>query len=194
MAAAALLLMLLGVASAEAPVLAVGSPPAVAHAVVGAGEARLQAAVGGHPAVGHAVIGGGGAEAPLLAVGTNDDDGAQAGALRRQLVDPWPPAAHAVVAVGGCSGGGAPCYSTIRGALEAAPSVVEDERKRYVIQLKAGEYLESVTITRKNVVLLGEGADKTVITASKSNATGYLTNETATISTFDPHPYIRALL
>lgn len=99
--------------------------------------------------------------------------------LRHLLMDggggSWPPAADAVVAQGG---GGR--YITITDALRDAPK----GKRRYVIRVKQGVYNESLNITRKNVVLLGDGIGKTIITGEKSNATGTDMYMTATVSKY----------
>ncbi|KAL6846122.1 hypothetical protein ACP4OV_023570 [Aristida adscensionis] len=65
----------------------------------------------------------------------------------------WPPAAHVVVS----EQEGAGNVMTIGKALEVAPA----DGTRFVILIKAGVYQEYLNITRHNVVLLGEGIDKT---------------------------------
>jgi len=84
----------------------------------------------------------------------------------------WPPRADAVVAKEGGCGNDFACFTTIQQALKAAPDLVPCEKQRYVVLVKSGVYEEPfIKITRKNVMLLGEGADRTVITGSKSNGT-----------------------
>lgn len=96
----------------------------------------------------------------------------------------WPPRADAVVTKEGGCGGGVGCFSTIQGALDAAPKLVPCEKQRYVVLVKSGVYEERfVNVTRKNVMLLGEGAGRTVITGSKSNATRTPMDQSATVRT-----------
>ena len=95
----------------------------------------------------------------------------------------WPPRADAVVAKEGGCGNDFACFTTIQQALKAAPDLVPCEKQRYVVLVKSGVYEEPfIKITRKNVMLLGEGADRTVITGSKSNGTQTLMDQTATVS------------
>ncbi|CAO1943266.1 unnamed protein product [Urochloa humidicola] len=55
---------------------------------------------------------------------------------------------------------------------------------RKVIHVKAGRYEESVSISskQKNVMLMGDGKEKTVIVGHKSAADGYTTYATATVA------------
>ena len=95
----------------------------------------------------------------------------------------WPPRADAVVAKEGGCGNDFACFTTIQQALKAAPDLVPCEKQRYVVLVKSGVYEEPfIKITRKNVMLLGEGADRTVITGSKSNGTQTPMDQTATVS------------
>ncbi|KAL0378276.1 UNVERIFIED_CONTAM: putative pectinesterase/pectinesterase inhibitor 51 [Sesamum radiatum] len=63
-----------------------------------------------------------------------------------------------------CKGGGGCNYKTVQEAVNAAPT----NGKRFVIRIKAGIYEETVRVAleKKNVVLLGDGMGKTVITGS----------------------------
>ena len=95
----------------------------------------------------------------------------------------WPPRADAVVAKEGGCGNDFACFTTIQQALKAAPDLVPCEKQRYVVLVKSGVSEEPfIKITRKNVMLLGEGADRTVITGSKSNGTQTPMDQTATVS------------
>ena len=95
----------------------------------------------------------------------------------------WPPRADAVVAMEGGCGNDFACFTTIQQALKAAPDLVPCEKQRYVVLVKSGVSEEPfIKITRKNVMLLGEGADRTVITGSKSNGTQTPMDQTATVS------------
>ncbi|CAN4123513.1 unnamed protein product [Withania somnifera] len=76
-------------------------------------------------------------------------------------------------------------YTTITEALQAAPN---NSYRRYNIKIKEGIYNEYVFVHKHktNVTFIGEGMDRTIITGSKSNGTGFKTNETATL---DIHGY-----
>lgn len=60
---------------------------------------------------------------------------------------------------------------------------------RKVIYVKAGRYEESVSITskQKNVMLLGDGKGKTVISGHQSVAGGYTTYASATVGAYPSH-------
>lgn len=103
----------------------------------------------------------------------------------------WPPPPHAVVAKnrpGDCRGVvDAHCHGTIGEALkdEAGPRVTGAKAKgraRLVILITAGVYEEQVNITRRNVVLLGEGRGNTIISGNLSNLTGTEMYMTATVN------------
>ncbi|XP_074333112.1 putative pectinesterase/pectinesterase inhibitor 51 [Apium graveolens] len=74
-----------------------------------------------------------------------------------------------------------PCpHQTIQEAVDAAPS----SGKRFVILIKAGIYDESVRVplVKKNMVFLGEGMGKTIITGAKTvGPPGISTYNTATV-------------
>ncbi|KAK3419219.1 hypothetical protein EUGRSUZ_H04944 [Eucalyptus grandis] len=82
-----------------------------------------------------------------------------------------------------CKDGGSGCYATVQAAVDAAPENVGGG-KRFVIHIKEGVYEETVRVPfeKKNVVFLGDGVGKTVITGS-SNAgqPGVSTYNTATV-------------
>jgi pectin methylesterase-like acyl-CoA thioesterase len=118
----------------------------------------------------------------------NDDDHAAILSRLSNVIDPpgsWPPRADAVV-VKRCDGIAAPppCYTSIQAALSAALAPQEDEEveDKYVVHVLASVYDETVNITRRNVMLIGDGVGATVITGNKSNATGIPMNMTATVS------------
>nr|GMD73927.1 probable pectinesterase/pectinesterase inhibitor 21 [Ipomoea batatas]GMD79118.1 probable pectinesterase/pectinesterase inhibitor 21 [Ipomoea batatas] len=71
-------------------------------------------------------------------------------------------------------------YKTIN---EAIPDIPLKSNKTFVIHIKAGVYEENVVITKKmrNVVFLGDGPTKTVISGSRSYVGGYQTSETGTV-------------
>ncbi|XP_057791655.1 probable pectinesterase/pectinesterase inhibitor 51 [Salvia miltiorrhiza] len=92
----------------------------------------------------------------------------------------WPTPGHAAssgnAALGGvpagmapnvtvCGGGGGCDYETVQEAVAAAP---DNSSARFVIWIKAGVYNETVRVAfeKKNVVLLGDGMGKTVITGN----------------------------
>ncbi|KAK7338200.1 hypothetical protein VNO77_18802 [Canavalia gladiata] len=71
-------------------------------------------------------------------------------------------------------------FTTVSAAVAAAP---ENSKKRYVIRIKAGVYRESVEVTKKkiNLMFLGDGSSKTIITASKSAADDITTFASGTV-------------
>lgn len=80
------------------------------------------------------------------------------------------------------------CYRTVQEAVNAAPNATE---QRFVIHIKEGVYEEIVRIPfeKKNVVFLGDGMGKTIITGSLSVAQpGVTTYESATVGKFKPFP------
>ncbi|KAG6435420.1 hypothetical protein SASPL_100293 [Salvia splendens] len=72
-------------------------------------------------------------------------------------------------------------YKTIGAAIAAAPI---NSTKLFIIQIKAGVYKEVVTVPggANNVVLVGEGPTKTVISGSQSFVSGIPTFQTATLA------------
>lgn len=74
-------------------------------------------------------------------------------------------------------------YKTIGEAINQAPL---KSNATFVILVKAGLYKEIVMIPKKcnNLVLLGEGPTKTVISGDKSFKGGYTTYHTSTLSEF----------
>ncbi|MQL85972.1 hypothetical protein Taro_018495, partial [Colocasia esculenta] len=64
-----------------------------------------------------------------------------------------------------CKDGGNGCYHTVQEAVNAAP---DNGRERFVIYIKEGVYDETVRIPfeKTNVVFLGDGMGKTIITGS----------------------------
>lgn len=71
-------------------------------------------------------------------------------------------------------------YKTIGAAIAAAPI---NSTKLFIIQVKAGVYKEVVKVPggANNVVLIGEGPTKTVISGSQSFVSGIPTFQTATL-------------
>ncbi|KAH6808669.1 hypothetical protein C2S51_026452 [Perilla frutescens var. frutescens] len=72
-------------------------------------------------------------------------------------------------------------FKTIAAAVAAAPI---KSTKPYVIQIKAGVYKEIVKVPTgaNNIVLIGEGPTKTIITGAQSFISGVTAFETATLS------------
>jgi len=70
-------------------------------------------------------------------------------------------------------------FRTVGEAVAAAPNSSET---RTVIHVKAGTYEENVEVPpyKKNIALVGEGRDTTVITGSRSAADGWTTFRSAT--------------
>ncbi|TQD81800.1 hypothetical protein C1H46_032643 [Malus baccata] len=93
----------------------------------------------------------------------------------RKLLQSSSPKADIVVAKDGSGN-----YKTINEAISAA-----SKRKgsgRYVIYVKAGSYKENVQIKLNNIMLLGDGIGKTIITGSKSVGGGTTTFNSATVA------------
>ncbi|KAF0917542.1 hypothetical protein E2562_020919 [Oryza meyeriana var. granulata] len=72
-------------------------------------------------------------------------------------------------------------HRKIRDAIKAAP---EHSHRRVVIYIKAGVYVENVKIGRKktNLMLVGDGAGKTVVVGIRSVHDNYTTFHTATLA------------
>lgn len=80
-----------------------------------------------------------------------------------------------------CKDAGSGCYKTVQEAVNAAPS---DGTSRFVIHIKEGVYEEKVRVPfeKKNVVFVGDGMGKTVITGSSNvGQPGMSTYESATV-------------
>lgn len=73
-------------------------------------------------------------------------------------------------------------FRTISEAVAAAKTGT----KRFVIYVKKGVYREYVEIKKsvKNLTLIGDGIDATIVTGSKSNADGFTTFDSATFGEF----------
>ncbi|KAI6691901.1 hypothetical protein NL676_019611 [Syzygium grande] len=85
-----------------------------------------------------------------------------------------------------CKNGGQGCHGTVQDAVNAAPNNGERGR-RFVIHIKEGVYEEivRVPVEKKNVVFVGDGVGKTVITGSLNAAMpGIFTYNTATVGVF----------
>ncbi|CDO99718.1 unnamed protein product [Coffea canephora] len=72
-------------------------------------------------------------------------------------------------------------YKTVQEAVNAAPN---NAQSRYVIYVKAGTYKEKVDIgkNKKNLMLVGDGMDKTIITGSLNVVDGSTTFNSATVA------------
>ncbi|GLJ10795.1 hypothetical protein SUGI_0135320 [Cryptomeria japonica] len=72
-------------------------------------------------------------------------------------------------------------FKTITEAINAAPV---KSNKRYVIKVKKGTYKENVEVgkTKTNILLIGEGMDRTIVTASKNVVDGSTTFNSATFA------------
>ena len=80
-----------------------------------------------------------------------------------------------------CKTGGG-CYKTVQEAVDAAPTNAGD--RKFVIRIREGVYEETVRVPleKKNVVFLGDGMGKTVITGSlNAGQPGISTYNTATV-------------
>jgi len=75
-------------------------------------------------------------------------------------------------------------YTTVKAAVDAAPS---SSSGRYVIYVKSGVYNEQVEIKSKNIMLVGDGIGKTIITGSKSVGGGSTTFRSATVGKYLSH-------
>ena len=68
---------------------------------------------------------------------------------------------------------------------EAVASAPNNSKTRYVIYVKKGTYKENVEIgKKKNVMLFGDGMDKTIITGSSNYVDGTSTFRTAIVGTY----------
>ncbi|KAG5042121.1 hypothetical protein JHK87_006036 [Glycine soja] len=99
----------------------------------------------------------------------------------RRLLQASSPAskANAVVAKDGSGK-----YTTVSEAVNAAP---KSNSGRYVIYVKGGIYDEQVEIKANNIMLVGDGIGKTIITSSKSVGGGTTTFRSATVGRTDPN-------
>ncbi|XP_028792007.1 pectinesterase-like [Neltuma alba] len=70
-------------------------------------------------------------------------------------------------------------FKTIMAAVNSYP---KGFKGRYIIQVKAGTYREYVVIpkTAVNILMYGEGTDKTIVTGNRNNVDGYTTSNSAT--------------
>ncbi|KAK9697377.1 hypothetical protein RND81_08G034100 [Saponaria officinalis] len=79
------------------------------------------------------------------------------------------------------AGDGSGDYTTVMEAIKMAPNM---SMIRYVIKIKAGIYRENVEISRNkmNIMLMGDGINCTIITASRSFVDGFSTFTSATLT------------
>ncbi|EOX96263.1 Pectinesterase 2 [Theobroma cacao] len=97
----------------------------------------------------------------------------------RKLLQSSSPASRANIVVAQDGSGN---YKTIKDAISAASK--RSGSGRYVIYVKAGTYKENVEIRSKlkNIMLVGDGIGKTIITGSKSVGQGSTTFNSATVA------------
>ena len=93
----------------------------------------------------------------------------------RKLLQSSSPASRANVVV---AKDGSGKYTTVSAAVNSAP---KNSRGRYVIYVKGGIYNEQVEVKSKNIMLVGDGIGKTIITGSKSVGGGTTTFRSATV-------------
>ncbi|KNA02767.1 hypothetical protein SOVF_215550, partial [Spinacia oleracea] len=93
----------------------------------------------------------------------------------RRMLQGGPVKADTVVAADGTGN-----HRTIAAAVAAAPV---KSKKRYVIRIKAGVYNENVDIHNKktNLMFIGDGRSKTIITGKKNVIDGSTTYNSATV-------------
>lgn len=96
----------------------------------------------------------------------------------RKLLQAMPNAINANVVVAKDGSGN---YKTIKEAVASAP---DNGKSRYTIYVKAGTYKENIEIgkSKKNVMLTGDGMDKTIITGSLNVVDGSTTFNSATVA------------
>lgn len=85
-----------------------------------------------------------------------------------------------------CKNGEGGCHPTVQSAVDAAPEQLDGGR-RFIIYIKEGVYNEIVRVPleKKNVVFLGDGMSKTVITGNlKVGMPGVSTSSSATVGVF----------
>ncbi|KAK8560282.1 hypothetical protein V6N13_061105 [Hibiscus sabdariffa] len=83
--------------------------------------------------------------------------------------------AHLVVAKDGSGN-----FRTVQAALDAAAK--RKRTSRFIIHVKRGVYRENIEVatTNPNIMLIGDGMKRTIITSSRSVGTGYTTYSSAT--------------
>ncbi|KAG2672283.1 hypothetical protein I3760_13G033500 [Carya illinoinensis] len=95
----------------------------------------------------------------------------------RKLLQSSSPASQANIVVAKDGSGN---YQTIQQAITAASK--RSGSGRYVIYVKQGTYKENVQINLNNIMLVGDGIGKTIITGSKSVGGGSTTFNSATVA------------
>lgn len=97
---------------------------------------------------------------------------------RRLLQMPVGPGGLPVDAVVATDGTGN--FTTVSAAVDAAPA---ESAARWVVYVKRGVYRETVEVKKKkwNLMLVGDGAGNTVITAHRNYVDGYTTYRSATV-------------
>ncbi|KAL9463584.1 hypothetical protein AB3S75_001403 [Citrus x aurantiifolia] len=72
-------------------------------------------------------------------------------------------------------------FKTVAAAVAAAP---QGGTKRYIIRIKAGVYRENVEVTKKhkNIMFIGDGKTRTIITGSRNVVDGSTTFKSATVA------------
>lgn len=94
----------------------------------------------------------------------------------RKLLQSSSPASQANIVVAQDGSGD---YTTLNAAISAASS--GKRSGRFVIYVKAGTYKENVEIKLANIMLVGDGIGKTIITGSRSVGGGSTTFKSATV-------------
>ena len=86
--------------------------------------------------------------------------------------------ADIVVAKDGCGN-----YKTVKEAVDAVP---KNSKNRFVVYVKKGTYKENVELVKnkKNVMLVGDGMDSTIITGSLNVIDGSTTFKSATVGNY----------
>ncbi|KAL2608990.1 hypothetical protein R1flu_027563 [Riccia fluitans] len=115
----------------------------------------------------------------LMERSSRDDDPSERwiGSLRRLLQTTQNITVDVTVALDGSGK-----YKKIQDAVDSAP---EKSKTRYVIRIKAGKYKENVIVdkSRQNIMFIGDGQGKTIITGSKSVVgSGVTTSLTGTLT------------
>lgn len=82
---------------------------------------------------------------------------------------------------------GSGSYKTINGAVDALAKMGKNRPQRVIIYLKSGLYKEKVDIRRdlKNIMFVGDGIDKTIVTSDGNVKDGDTTLTSATFG--KPH-------
>ncbi|CAN6468251.1 unnamed protein product [Victoria cruziana] len=80
-------------------------------------------------------------------------------------------------------------YSTISEAVSAAPNNTLPSSGYHVIYVKAGLYQEYVSVDKKkkNLMLVGDGINKTIVTGSRSVGDAFTTFNSATLAVVGPN-------